>query len=57
MQAYLAEALRESDMVHYSSFSNDLIEEENPDYFVYEICERNMDKLMKYTYKMKWKDG
>ena len=53
MQAYLAEALRESDMVHYSSFSNDLIEEENPDYFVYEICERNMDKLMKYTYKMK----
>lgn len=51
MKQYIAEAFRESDMVHYNSFSNDLIEQNKPDYYVFEICERNMNKLLSYTYK------
>ena len=50
MKQYIAEAFRESDMVHYNSFSNDLIEQNKPDYYVFEICERNMNKLLSYTY-------
>lgn len=50
MRQFLIEAFRESDLVHYSNFSNDLIDLEKPDIYVYEICERNMDHLLEYSY-------
>ena len=50
MSQYIKEAFVYSDMMHQDNFSNDLIEEDNPDYYVYEIVERNMDQLLTYSY-------
>lgn len=50
MRQFLIEAFQESDLVHYSTFSNNLIDEEEPDIFIYEVCERNIDHLLEYSY-------
>lgn len=41
----------ESDMVHHRAFDNALIDEEHPDYFVYEVVERQLTKLLKFKYE------
>ena len=41
----------ESDMVHHRAFENSLIDAEQPDYFVYEVVERQLNKLLKFKYE------
>lgn len=50
MAQYIKEAYRTSDMVHRQGFSNELVEEEKPDVYVFEVVERGMDILTSYSY-------
>lgn len=50
MRLYIAEAFKNSDMVHLKSFTNALIEQKKPDYFVYQFTERHLDQLLTYSY-------
>lgn len=50
MAQYVKEAFQFSDMVHQDGFTNDLIEKDKPDYYVFEIVERNLDILLSYSY-------
>ncbi len=46
MMQFISEAFQESDLVHHDGFCHELIEQEQPDYFVYEVVERKLDQLL-----------
>ncbi len=48
MDDFLAAQFHESYMVHYSSYSDELVESEQPDIFVYETVERRIGELLKF---------
>lgn len=47
MRSVLGSAFNEADLCHASSYTPDLIEKVKPDIFVYEVVERNVDKLLR----------
>ena len=48
MDDFIAAQFDESYMVHYKSFSQELIDEQQPDIFVYETVERRIGELLKF---------
>lgn len=51
MAPIIGTTFTESNMVHRKSFTTELIDQENPDYFVYEVAERYLDVLLTFTYE------
>ena len=47
---YIENTFQKSDLVHQKSFKNEMIEENDPDIYVYELVERSMDLIYGYHY-------
>ncbi len=57
MDDFLAAQFHESYMVHYSSYSHELADREQPDIFVYETVERRIGELLTFRIESLEIDG